>query len=33
MQNPIIVPIYLNTARKNKTPEIEGSVIKRNIKI
>lgn len=33
MENPIIVPFDLNTARKIKSGEIEGSVLIGNIKI
>lgn len=32
MENPIIVPFDLNTARKIKSGEIEGSVLIGNIK-
>lgn len=33
MENPIIVPFDLNTARKIKSGEIEGSVLINNIEI
>lgn len=33
MENPIVVPFDLNTARKIKSGEIEGSVLINNIEI